>query len=268
MKKIIFSLMFFSSILFSNTLEQIESSGVIRIGVNFDYPPFSSERDGEFSGFEIEFAKQIGNKLFGSKGGIVKFITEDTDERIPNLQKNNVDIVIDSLTVTDDREKLIDFSMPYFSTNVGLLTRKSDKIKKESDLFGKTVLVIPNTPAGDFFKNKGYNLIKCGGPSECYRLFSSGTGDAFADDNIAVLAFPILDRTMEVGIKNLGDTNYLAIGVQKGNKELLKKINDIMIDLSREGFFKKSFNNTINPFYKGTAEEKYFLLEDIYRIFG
>lgn len=77
-----------------------------------------------------------------------------------------------------------------------------------------------------------------------------------------------MNRSVEVSIKNLGTTDFLAIGVQKGNKTLLDFINDELIKLSKEGFFKKSFNETIQPFYKGHAEKKYFLLEDIYSVFG
>ena len=99
-------------------------------------------------------------------------------------------------------------------------------------------------------------------------MLKNGQGDAFADDNLVVLAFPIIDNSVEVSIKNLGETDFLGMAVQKGNKELLDVINESMIRLSKEGFFKKAFDDTLNPFYKGSAEEKYFLLDDIYRIFG
>lgn len=58
------------------------------------------------------------------------------------------------------------------------------------------------------------------------------------------------------------------MAVQKGNAELLEVLNNAMIRLSKEEFFKKAFSDTLDPFYKGTAEEKYFLLDDIYNIFG
>lgn len=77
-----------------------------------------------------------------------------------------------------------------------------------------------------------------------------------------------MDRTVEVNISNLGSSDFLGIAVQKGNKELLDVLNKELISLSKEGFFRNTFRDMIDPFYKGTAEEKYFLLDDIYSIFG
>lgn len=99
-------------------------------------------------------------------------------------------------------------------------------------------------------------------------MLKNKKGDAYADDNLVVLAYPVLDRTVEANIKNLGASDFLAIAVQKGNKELLDAINKELINLSKEGFFLNSFRDTIDPFYKGTADKKYFLLDDIYSIFG
>nr|WP_314441922.1 hypothetical protein [uncultured Campylobacter sp.] len=52
--------------------------------------------------------------------------------------------------------------------------------------------------------------------------------------------------------------------MQKGNKELLDFINAELVKLSKEGFFKKAYQNTFEPFYRGTADKKYFLLDGIY----
>lgn len=52
--------------------------------------------------------------------------------------------------------------------------------------------------------------------------------------------------------------------MQKGNTELLDFINDQLILLNKNGFFRKAYENTFVPFYKGTVDKKYFLLEDLY----
>ena len=81
------------------------------------------------------------------------------------------------------------------------------------------------------------------------------------------MVYPIVDSNVEVNIKNLGDNVFLGVAVQKGNAELLDTINKGLIALSKEGFFKKAYNNTFEPFYKGTVDKKYFLLDDIYSFF-
>lgn len=69
---------------------------------------------------------------------------------------------------------------------------------------------------------------------------------------------------MEVNIQNLGRTDFLAIGVSKGNKELLEAINNALFNLNKSGFFENAYKNKFEPFYKGKAEKKYFLLDGIY----
>ncbi|QKF64418.1 transporter substrate-binding domain-containing protein [Campylobacter corcagiensis] len=268
MKKILLCLALVASSLFSNSLSEIKNSGVIRVGVFTDQPPFGSYKDGQFEGFEVDFANRIARDIFGQNGGKVEFVPTKAAERIDFLQNNKVDIILATLTITDERSRMVDFSMPYFAVNIGVLTRKDDNIKSVSDLRGRPVLVESGTTGELFFKKEGYTVVECPNSNECYRMLKDNKADAYANDNLIVLAYPVIDRSVSVDIKNLGASDFLGIAVQKGNKELLDVINKELINLSKEGFFRKSFKDTIDPFYKGTAEEKYFLLDDIYSIFG
>ena len=268
MKKLFLLLVFFFSCIFANSLSEIRQSQVVRIGVDKDQMPFSRLKDGEFQGFEIDMAKAMAIDIFGGKNGAIKFVPVDFSDGISALEQNKIDIFLNEMTITNERAKYVDFSMPYFSVNIGVLTKKSENIQKLSNLDGKTIITFKDSVAENFFKKRGFNILNCDNAGSCYRMLKNGQGDAFADDNLVVLAFPIIDNSVEVSIKNLGETDFLGMAVQKGNKELLDVINESMIRLSKEGFFKKAFDDTLNPFYKGSAEEKYFLLDDIYRIFG
>ena len=98
-------------------------------------------------------------------------------------------------------------------------------------------------------------------------MLKEGVGDAFGHDNVVVMSYPVIDHSVEVNIKNLGTTDFLAIGVRKDNPEMLSFLNQEMINLAKEGYFKKLFDEDIVPFYKESAEKKYFLLEDLYKTF-
>ena len=134
------------------------------------------------------------------------------------------------------------------------------------DLKDQTILVLNGGTSEPYFEKQGYKTVKCESASACYKALKAGQGAAYADDNLVVLAYPVLDKKVEVNIKNLGTSDFLAIGVQKGNAELLDFLNEELIKLSKEGFFKKIFNESIEPYYKGTAERKYFLLDDLYSL--
>lgn len=268
MKKLIL-LIFCSFIcLFANSLDEIRQKGVLRVGVYEGQPPFSKIDNGNFVGFEIELAKGIADMIFDKKNGKIEFVTIAPQDRIPFLQENRVDLVVANYTNTKERAEYVDFSMPYFSVNIGVLTNTDDNIKSMKDLKGKTILCGKSSTADTFFKNKGYNVAYCDTASECYLKLKSKEADAYAADNIIVMTFPILDNSVEVNMKNLGKAEFLAIGVQKGNKDLLSFVNQSLIELSKKDFFQKEFVDSIDPFYKGTADKKYFLLDDIYSIFG
>jgi len=267
MKKIILVLMLAACSLFSNTLAQIKEKGVIRIGIDGSSPPFSVAKDGEYSGFEILLIEGLVKEIFGDKGGKIEYVVTLGDDRIKAVQDNRVDLDIALISVTKEREKLVDFSNPYFSVNIGVLTRTDDNIKTVDNLQDKEILAEPGTTAFDYFNKEGFKVISCASSSECFRALKSGRGSGYADDNMVVLGYSVVDRKVEVNIKNLGTTDFLAIAVQKGNDDLLNALNDGLVKLSKNGFFKKIFNDSIDPFYKGKAEKKYFLLDDLYKMF-
>ena len=254
-----------SSVLCARSLSEIKSSGVIRVGVYDAQPPFGKLEDGVHRGFEVDMANEIAKDIF-KNGGKVEFISTAANQRIRYLQEDKVDMVIATITVTPEREKQIDFTTPYFSVNIGVLIRVEDKIRSLGDLKDQTILVLNGGTSEPYFEKQGYKTVKCESASACYKALKAGQGAAYADDNLVVLAYPVLDKKVEVNIKNLGTSDFLAIGVQKGNSELLDFLNEELIKLSKEGFFKKIFNESIEPYYKGTAERKYFLLDDLYSL--
>lgn len=116
----------------------------------------------------------------------------------------------------------------------------------------------------------GATVVKTKGSMEAFRKLRDNKADAYIDDNLVVMAYAIVDRNYIApkGMRNLGFNSFLGAAVNKGNNELLDVVNDEMVKLSKQGFFRKIFNETFVPFYKNEVEAKYFLLEDIYKIFG
>ena len=267
MKKIIFSLLFFCASLFSNSLAQIKEKGLIRIGIDGSVPPLNVAEDGKYEGFEILLIEELAKEIFGGKEGKIEYIITQGNDRINAVRDNKVDLDIAVITVTKEREKIVDFSNPYFSVNVGVLSRTGDNIKTVNDLQDKEILAESGTVAYEYFAKQGHTIRPCSNSSDCYRKLKAGEGAAYADDNLVVLAYAVVDRKVEANIINLGTSDFLAIAVQKGNDDLLDAINSGLVNLSKSGFFKKIFNETIDPYYKGTAERKYFLLDDLYKMF-
>ncbi|MCI6988127.1 MAG: transporter substrate-binding domain-containing protein [Campylobacter sp.] len=254
----------------ANSLQEIQTSKTIRIGLHPDIPPFSQLVNNEFEGFEVEFAKRLGKELVGD-GGKVEFIAINAEDRIKSLQDNQVDIVIQAFTKTAERAKQVDFSMPYFSTAVGILVNKDSNIKNTKDLSGKKVAVEKGITAEQVLKQyPDIEIVYVEGSNHGYRALKEGKVDGLADDNIIVLAYPIIDDTVEVPeyLLNLGSSDYMSAAVAKNNTELKQAIDKYMITLSKEQFFKKIYDDNFGIFYRNTLNPNQFLLENIYRIYG
>lgn len=266
--KLFITLLVLCTGLFANSLEQIRQSGVVRIGVRDAHPPLCESNNGKFEGFEIDLANAIAKEIFGKKEGRIEFIPLSVNDRIPFLQENKLDLVIGLFSITAERKRKIDFSIPYLSVNLGVLTRKADAFTDITQLYDKKIVFEGNaTVAEKFFKNKGFkNFGRCNSAKECYEMVRDGTADGYINDNLIVLAYSVIDDILEVPFKNLGPSDFIGIGVQKGNKELLELINSRLIGLSKEGFFKKAYEQSFDPFYRGAAEKKYFLLDGIYNL--
>ena len=253
---------------FANSLAEIRQNKLIRIGVYEAEPPFGKlSDDGSFEGFEVELARVLAERIFGEEGGQIEMIPVTNEVRFPLLKDNKADMIVAAVSVTEDRRPLADFSMPYFSVNLGILTKKSSKISALQEFNEKKLGALKKTTGEAFAMKKGLNMVYCNDSLDCYQKVKTGEIDGYVNNNLFVYAYPILDDTVEVPLGNLGNTVFLAIAVQKGNETLLNFINQELIKLSKEGFFKEAYNNTFEPFYKGTVNKKYFLLDDLYNSF-
>jgi len=86
-------------------------------GKSFDF------EDGKFQGFEVTLAEALSKDIFGGKAGKVECVPVKASERLKALEENKVDMVLATFTITNERKQLVDFTTPYFSVNIGVLTR-------------------------------------------------------------------------------------------------------------------------------------------------
>lgn len=262
MKKIV-NFLFFAYFLYANELNEILKTDVIRIGINENTPPFSKlDSNGQLVGFEIEVAKEIVKNL--SSNMQIDFIHIDKSDRISALEDNRVDLIISALSVNKERNMRIDFSTPYFFVNTAILTKRVESVDSINSLKGKKIAIIQNTTTHKDFKDDDYSLIFCKDPEDCFLKLQKNEADAFVTDDLILFTYEIKNSEYEVAIKRVGKTDFIAIGVSKNSPKLLEEINKILIKISKNGSFKKVYNETIAPIYEGKVDSANFLLDDIY----
>ncbi len=117
-----------------NSLNNIIEKGKMIVGFT-EYPPMGFKENGEVTGFDIDIAKAVGEKL----GVEIEFVYIDWDAKVLELEAGNIDMIWNGLTITEDRKKEILFSKPYFNNRIVVLTLKDSPINSINDLSDKNV---------------------------------------------------------------------------------------------------------------------------------
>lgn len=247
----------------ARTLDEIKEKGKIKIGVFSDKNPFGYvDENGDIQGYDIYFAKRIGKDLLGSEKN-VEFVYVEAANRVEYLKAGKVDIILANFTVTEERSEQVDFALPYMKVALGVVSPEDALITDVDELKGKKLIVVKGTTAETYFTEKypEVTLVKFDEYQEAYDALLDGRGDAFSTDNTEVLAWAIQNKGFSVGIETLGDTDYIAPAVQKGNEELLNWINDEIKSLADEQFFHADFDATLKEVYGESVEPDKLVVE-------
>lgn len=120
----------------AQTVESIKSAGTVKIGMLVDFPPFGiMNSNNQPDGYDADVAKLLAKEL----GVEVQIVPVTGPNRIPYLQSNQVDILVASLGITEERAKNVDFSQPYAGIQIGVFGAEGVAVTKPEDLSGKTI---------------------------------------------------------------------------------------------------------------------------------
>lgn len=124
----------------SADLKAIQKQGVLKVGVKVDVPKFGyrDPKNNQIDGFEVDLAREIAIRILGDGKKIeLQGVTAKT--RGPLLDNGELDLVIATFTITEERKLSYNFSDSYFTDGVGLLVKKASDYKSLNDLNGKRI---------------------------------------------------------------------------------------------------------------------------------
>jgi polar amino acid transport system substrate-binding protein len=221
----------------ARSLDQIISSGVIRVGINPAMPPLGifNEKN-EIVGFDAEFADEVAKKL-GVKLEIIKVGSPD---RIPFVATDKIDFVMGAMTRTSERAKTIDFTVPVHTEILGVLTTQAKPYKhwKDTNRADLTFVQVRGTTAIPFIEKNlpKAKLMLLDNYPDAVRALAQGRADAM----IEVLDFmkKHMDTHKQTKWKILEtpiSVYYCCLGVSKGNYSLKDWLNVTIFELHRDG---------------------------------
>lgn len=197
--------------------------------------------DGKFTGFDIELWEALAQKV----GVAYTFQPMDFNGIIPGLQTGNVDVGIAGMTITPERAKVVLFSDGYYTSGLKILVREDEKaIEKLEDLSGKVVAVKTGTSSVQFMKDFGKAKELKQFPNNdgmFFELLSKGV-DAVVFDMPVVTAFANTAGKGKARVVGpLYEGQKYGIGFTQGSEELVKKVNEALAQMRKDGSYAKLY---------------------------
>ena len=230
--------------------EKILERGVIKVGINTDSKPFGFiDTDGSIVGYDADLARYIAQYILKNPKR-VEFVAVTPANRMIKASTGEVDIVIATMTITPQREEIIDFSIPYDSAGQALLVNSSSKITSISDLSGQNVGVIWGTTAEKNLLSlvPTANVIGFKTYGEAYQALKKNQINAITSDDTILSSFAIQDKDVKLLPKRYSREPY-GIGMKKGKSttKLKEVINEAIQDMKQK--------NVINRLHKTWLEK-------------
>lgn len=209
------------------------ASNALVVGTNAEFPPYSYIEKGEIVGFDIDVAKEVGNKL----GKELQFKDMPFDALIPDIILGRVDFVAAGMSYTEERAKRVLFTKSYLSEDPLVIFSKANQPLTLDDLAGKTVIVNDGFTADTFMSSKPeVNLVRLPVQSDGFLAVKNGRADAFVTAQSTVNAFFETQNPAQfhiTPIKGTGET--CALVVPKSKPDLLINIQKALGDMEKDG---------------------------------
>ena len=185
-----------------------DGHAVVRMGTEGAYPPYNFINDaGEVDGFE----RELGDELCLRAELTCEWVTNEWDSIIPNLVSGNYDTIIAGMSITDERDEVIDFTQNYTQPDPSSYLVAS----ADADITGGVIAAPTGTIQASFVAASGATLVECATPEETVAAVKNGEADAVLADN-AYLA-PIADEDGDLQL--LDQKELIGGGVGMGLRE-------------------------------------------------
>jgi arginine/ornithine transport system substrate-binding protein len=229
----------------NTAMAQVAPGGKLRVGVEGNYPPFSRlGADGKLSGFDIDIALAVCERMKVE----CTLVQQEWDGMIPALAARKFDLIVASMTITEERKKAVEFSDPYYDVPSRFVAKAgSFKDHTPADFKGKKIIVLRNSPRAKFLaeRYKDSELLQVNKETDVYLELVAGRGDVgFGSSVVSSEAF--LKRPEGKGFAQVGNTVRLdggaggvGIAMRKGEAALREQVNAALKAIRADGSYKR-----------------------------
>jgi polar amino acid transport system substrate-binding protein len=215
------------------SLERIKQAGYIKVAMTAGYPPFTYyNAKNELVGFDVAVSKELAKRL----GARLKLVTVTWKDIISGLKAGDYDAILGSMSITEERLKVVDFSQPYYYARSQAMVPKDSPLKSVKDLKNKTVGVMADTTFEDDARAQGITrIVHYKTNDDAVAALLKKEADAIITDDVVG---SYAKNRMGADIEPLGETlstDKIAIAVRKGDRALLKRIDAVIAEMQKDG---------------------------------
>ncbi|MGH7143716.1 MAG: transporter substrate-binding domain-containing protein [Planctomycetota bacterium] len=223
-----------------STLDTVMARKQLIVGVKTDAPPFGFVAGGNYQGYDIDLARQIAHKL----GVKVRFVPVTSADRIQKLNDKEVDLIAASMTITREREKDVDFSLCYFSTQDAFLVKSDSKISGYLDLAKMKVGVIKGSTgvANLAIVQPEAEPVVFDTYTEAFAALKAGHIEALTSD-LVLLAGLAQGQTGQFKIVGTFGYEPYGLAMRQNDSKFRGQINDILQELWDQGVITQNIEN-------------------------
>ncbi|HET7418558.1 MAG TPA: basic amino acid ABC transporter substrate-binding protein [Solirubrobacterales bacterium] len=207
----------------------------LTVGSDIPYPPFEQGKPGNYTGFDVELMEAIAEKL----GRTAEFQDTSFETIFRDVAQGKFEAVISAATITEEREKAVDFSNPYYLSEQAVLVKEGSDVKSLEDLEGKTVAAQQGTTGLELAKEKlsGSEIRPYPEGPDAVNALKSGTVEGVIID--APVAQNAVEKSggVEIAEKVPTEETY-GIAVAQGETDLLDEINKALKEVEDDGTYK------------------------------
>ena len=207
-----------------------EKDNSLKMITEATFPPYEFLRGQEIAGIDVEICRAVAKKL----NRPFKAETVDFDSVIPAVISGKADLAAAGITVTEDRKKNVDFSIPYVKTGIVVIYKKTNPFKNIEQLKGKKIGVQGGTTSETFvLEQLKQEPERSKSPAEAVAALKSGRVDfVIADIDPAKNC---VKGEADLALSDFITSEEYAVAIRKGQPELLKTIDETITELKASG---------------------------------
>lgn len=227
---------------FNDDLTTVTQRDKLIIGVKDDTKPFGyRDNQGKLTGYDIELSRLIAQAILGSKDK-VEFVPVTPSNRIMKLNTGEVDMLIATMSVTNQRQQVLDFSIPYYIAGQAIMVNSDSRATTIRDFAGKKMIIVFGSTSEKNLRMNVPEVVVMGYKTypEAYQALKARKADAMVADDTILLGFTLSDKSVKLLPKRYSREPYAA-AFRKGEESLRlqEKVNYVIESLQSTGRLKR-----------------------------